>query len=48
MALGDQVAQNFVEKRNFKDLDFVRTSQFFGIGFCVGVSKIINKSKMLN
>lgn len=39
MALGDQIAQNFVEKRKFQDLDLLRTSQFFGIGFCVGVSK---------
>ncbi|XP_043287781.1 protein Mpv17 [Venturia canescens] len=35
MATGDQIAQNFIEKRQFNDLDFLRTSQFFAIGFCV-------------
>ena len=37
MATGDQIAQNFIEKRKFGDVDFVRTSQFFAIGFFIGV-----------
>ncbi|XP_034943333.1 protein Mpv17 [Chelonus insularis] len=36
MAIGDQMAQNVVEKRKFKDLDFIRTAQFYAIGFCIG------------
>ncbi|XP_076398353.1 mitochondrial inner membrane protein MPV17 [Megachile rotundata] len=35
MALGDQIAQNLVERKEFKDLDFVRTAQFGGIGFFI-------------
>ncbi|KOX78146.1 Protein Mpv17 [Melipona quadrifasciata] len=33
MALGDQIAQNLIERRKIKDLDFVRTAQFGCIGF---------------
>ncbi|XP_051159266.1 protein Mpv17 [Leptopilina boulardi] len=33
MALGDQIAQNLVEKRTFDSLDFKRTAGFAGIGF---------------
>ncbi|KAK0098628.1 hypothetical protein PV326_005961 [Microctonus aethiopoides] len=36
MAVGDQLAQNLVEKRKLKDLDFLRTAQFYAIGFCFG------------
>lgn len=32
MALGDQIAQNVVERKEIKDLDFVRTAKFGGIG----------------
>ncbi|XP_012264931.1 protein Mpv17 isoform X3 [Athalia rosae] len=32
MGTGDQIAQNFVEQRKFKDLDFNRSSQFVCIG----------------
>ncbi|XP_071857814.1 mitochondrial inner membrane protein MPV17 [Bombus fervidus] len=32
MALGDQIAQNLVERRKIKDLDFIRTAQFGCIG----------------
>lgn len=39
MGLGDQIAQNFIEKRSVKDLDFVRTAKFFSIGFVIAVSK---------
>ncbi|XP_054014112.1 protein Mpv17 [Hylaeus anthracinus] len=35
MALGDQIAQNLVEQRKIKDLDFVRTAQFGSIGFFI-------------
>ncbi|XP_034183703.1 mitochondrial inner membrane protein MPV17 [Osmia lignaria lignaria] len=35
MALGDQIAQNLVEQKKLKDLDFVRTAQFGGIGFFI-------------
>lgn len=35
MALGDQIAQNVVERRDFKDLDFVRTAQFGSTGFFI-------------
>lgn len=35
MALGDQIAQNFVEQRKFKELDFVRTAQFGSIGLFI-------------
>ncbi|XP_024943935.1 protein Mpv17 isoform X2 [Cephus cinctus] len=36
MGLGDQLAQNVVERRKFENLDFIRTAQFFGIGFFIG------------
>ncbi|XP_043479408.1 protein Mpv17-like [Leptopilina heterotoma] len=35
MALGDQIAQNLVEKRRFDELDFKRTAGFAGIGFFI-------------
>ncbi|XP_046393047.1 protein Mpv17-like [Ischnura elegans] len=35
MGAGDAVAQTLIEKRNFKEYDFVRTVRFFGIGFCI-------------
>ncbi|XP_076162012.1 mitochondrial inner membrane protein MPV17 [Ptiloglossa arizonensis] len=35
MALGDQIAQNLVEQRKIKDLDFVRTAQFGSIGLFI-------------
>lgn len=38
MALGDQIAQNLVEQRKIKDLDFVRTAQFGSIGLFIAVS----------
>lgn len=41
MAVGDQLAQNLVEKRQLKDLDFLRTAQFYAIGFCFGVNNLI-------
>ncbi|XP_015119217.1 protein Mpv17 [Diachasma alloeum] len=36
MAVGDQIAQNFVEKRKFEDIDYIRTAKFYAIGFCIG------------
>ncbi|CAG5102686.1 Similar to mpv17: Protein Mpv17 (Danio rerio) [Cotesia congregata] len=33
MGVGDQIAQNLVEKRKISELDFVRTAQFYAIGF---------------
>ncbi|XP_012278559.1 protein Mpv17 isoform X2 [Orussus abietinus] len=33
MATGDQIAQVFVERREYKDIDLVRTAQFGGLGF---------------
>ncbi|CAL7943482.1 unnamed protein product [Xylocopa violacea] len=35
MALGDQLAQNLIERRQIKDLDFIRTAQFASIGFFI-------------
>lgn len=35
MGLGDEIAQNFIEQRKFKDLDFKRTTQFACIGLCI-------------
>ncbi|XP_046838716.1 protein sym-1 isoform X2 [Vespa crabro] len=35
MGLGDQLAQNFVERNKFKDLDFARTGHFISIGFFI-------------
>jgi hypothetical protein len=37
---GDLVAQKFVEKTEFKKIDWVRTSRFAGIGFFIGVGSI--------
>lgn len=45
MALGDQIAQNLIEQRQIKNLDFIRTAQFASIGFFIAVS-IFNR-KML-
>lgn len=45
MALGDQIAQNFIERKKFKELDFLRTAQFGSIGFFITVSQF--DSKML-
>lgn len=39
MGLGDQLAQNLIERRKFKDLDFARTSHFASIGFFIAVSR---------
>ncbi|XP_011297995.1 protein Mpv17 [Fopius arisanus] len=36
MALGDQIAQNLVEGRNFEEIDYSRTMKFYAIGFCIG------------
>lgn len=44
MALGDQIAQNFVEQRKFKELDFVRTAQFGSIGLFIAVSNFNAKT----
>lgn len=33
MGLGDQLAQNLIERRKFKDIDFIRTGHFAVIGF---------------
>lgn len=33
MACGDQIAQNLIEKRKFKDINFKRTGHFACIGF---------------
>lgn len=35
MGVGDQIAQNFIEKRPLRDLDLVRTGQFACIGFFI-------------
>ncbi|KAG7205823.1 hypothetical protein KM043_007764 [Ampulex compressa] len=35
MAIGDQIAQNVVERRRFENLDFKRTAQFASIGFFI-------------
>ncbi|XP_076276211.1 mitochondrial inner membrane protein MPV17 [Lasioglossum baleicum] len=35
MGLGDEIAQNVIERRKFKDLDFKRTAQFACIGLCI-------------
>ncbi|XP_014229108.1 protein Mpv17 [Trichogramma pretiosum] len=35
MGLGDQFAQNLVERKSFKELNFDRTAKFFAIGFCI-------------
>jgi protein Mpv17 len=40
MGLGDQIAQNFIEKRPIKNLDLIRTAQFASIGFVIAVSNI--------
>lgn len=36
MALGDQIAQNVIERRKVEELDFVRTAQFGSIGLFIG------------
>lgn len=38
MAVGDQIAQNFVERKTAKELNFVRTAQFASIGLFIAVS----------
>ncbi|XP_011496434.1 PREDICTED: protein Mpv17 [Ceratosolen solmsi marchali] len=35
LGLGDQIAQNYIEKRSAKNLDLIRTAQFAGIGFFI-------------
>ncbi|XP_058798282.1 protein Mpv17 isoform X2 [Phymastichus coffea] len=35
MGLGDQLAQNVIEKQPIKNVDFRRTAQFVAIGFCI-------------
>ncbi|XP_046741577.1 protein Mpv17 [Diprion similis] len=35
MGTGDQIAQNFVERRKIEDLNFMRSAQFFCIGCCL-------------
>lgn len=39
MGTGDVIAQSFLEKTELKNLNLLRTAQFFGIGFFVGVNK---------
>lgn len=41
MALGDQIAQNFID--NSKTVDYVRTMQFAGIGLFISVSNYLTK-----
>ncbi|XP_076640378.1 mitochondrial inner membrane protein MPV17 [Colletes latitarsis] len=35
MALGDQIAQNVIERKKISELDFIRTAQFGCIGFFI-------------
>ncbi|XP_033331782.1 mitochondrial inner membrane protein MPV17 isoform X1 [Megalopta genalis] len=35
MALGDEIAQNLIERKTFRELDYMRTVQFACIGFCI-------------
>lgn len=37
MGTGDVIAQTFLEKTELKNLNILRTAQFFGIGFFIGV-----------
>lgn len=37
MGSGDLIAQKFIEKNDIKNIDWIRTSQFMGIGFFIGV-----------
>ena len=41
MAIGDQLAQNLVEKRSWDKIDLKRTAEFTGIGFFFVVSIMI-------
>lgn len=38
MGTGDVIAQTFLEKTEIKNLNILRTVQFFGIGFFIGVN----------
>lgn len=38
MGSGDVIAQTFLEKTELKNLNILRTAQFFGIGFFIGVN----------
>lgn len=38
MGTGDVIAQSFLEKTEIKNLNILRTVQFFGIGFFIGVN----------
>ncbi|XP_076661684.1 mitochondrial inner membrane protein MPV17 isoform X1 [Halictus rubicundus] len=35
MGLGDQIAQNLIERKEIRDLDYKRTAQFACIGLCI-------------
>lgn len=35
MAVGDQIAQNFVDHKTLRELDFIRTAQFASIGLVI-------------
>lgn len=40
MGTGDQIAQNFVEKRHINDIDFIRSAKFLCIGSLMVVSAL--------
>lgn len=44
MGTGDVIAQTFLEKTEIKNLNILRTAQFFGIGFFIGVNPCIHSS----